>query len=197
MDPRIERTQRSLQAALLQLAAECPLDEIAIGDITALAGVHRSTFSQHYPDKETLLAEALDAVVDSGPELPTAADEPDDAALLATVEEFLSHVAEHAAVYRKVLGPNGSPLAADRVRQRVELIVRTGIEGHPDLDIDDLPLEILASGVAGSAIGIVRAWLDDDEPAPVSTAARWVWLMLVGPLSPLSRWPSGDVDDRG
>lgn len=191
MDPRIARTQHSLQAALLELAAERSLDEIAIGEITGLAGVHRSTFSQHYADKEALLAAALDAVVDSGPTIPPAGGEHDEAALLEAIEAFLGHIFEHARVYRRVLGPTGSPLAADRVRDRVEQIVRAGLAGHPELARLDVPIEILASGVAGSAIGVVRAWLDDDEPAPVATAARWVWLMLAGPLSPGTgaAWP--------
>ena len=61
LDPRIARTRRVLQAALLDLAREQPLDEITVAEIADRAEVNRSSFYQHYSDKETLLADALDA----------------------------------------------------------------------------------------------------------------------------------------
>ena len=62
MDPRIARTRQSLQAALFELARERGLDEITVADIAERAGVNRSSFYQHYSDKDTLLADAIDAV---------------------------------------------------------------------------------------------------------------------------------------
>ena len=68
MDPRIARTRQSLQQALLALAREESLDAISVADIAARAGVHRSSFYQHYADKETLLADAIDSAVDDAAE---------------------------------------------------------------------------------------------------------------------------------
>ncbi|MEZ5190283.1 MAG: helix-turn-helix domain-containing protein [Schumannella sp.] len=64
MDPRIARTRRSLQEALLELARERELDDISVGDVAERAGVNRSSFYQHYADKETLLADALDSAAE-------------------------------------------------------------------------------------------------------------------------------------
>src|SRR5690606_15118949 len=64
VDPRIARTRRSLQEALFELARERGLDEISVADIAERAGVNRSSFYQHYSDKDTLLADAIDAVVE-------------------------------------------------------------------------------------------------------------------------------------
>ncbi|MET1020260.1 MAG: TetR/AcrR family transcriptional regulator, partial [Microterricola sp.] len=72
MDTRVERTRSSLQQALLELARENSLDDITIGDIAIRAGVNRSSFYQHYSDKETLLADALDAAeLEAGARVPT------------------------------------------------------------------------------------------------------------------------------
>src|SRR5665811_757073 len=49
-DPRIARTRRMLQTALLDLTREQPLDEITVADIADRAEVNRSSFYQHYSD---------------------------------------------------------------------------------------------------------------------------------------------------
>ncbi|WP_291378775.1 helix-turn-helix domain-containing protein, partial [Demequina sp.] len=62
MDVRVERTRRRLQEALFSLARERGLENVAVSDIAERAGVNRSTFYQHYADKDTVLADALDRI---------------------------------------------------------------------------------------------------------------------------------------
>jgi len=64
VDPRIARTRSSLHEALLGLCRESDYASVSISDITDAAGVNRSTFYQHYADKEELLADALDSFVE-------------------------------------------------------------------------------------------------------------------------------------
>ncbi len=63
MDVRVARTRKRLQEALFALARERGLDDVSVSDIAEHAGVNRSTFYQHYSDKETVLADALDALL--------------------------------------------------------------------------------------------------------------------------------------
>ena len=64
MDPRIARSRAVLHEAMIALAGERSIDDITIADITARAGVNRSTFYQHFSDKGALLADALEAAAD-------------------------------------------------------------------------------------------------------------------------------------
>src|SRR3954447_314289 len=105
VDPRVLRTRRLLQDALLSLAREQSLDEISVADIADRATVNRSTFYQHYPDKETLLADALDAQAalagadlsgmdpESGPDV----DPPE------IFVRYAQHVTENVELYRRAL----------------------------------------------------------------------------------------------
>jgi AcrR family transcriptional regulator len=180
MDPRIARTQGSLQQAALELATERDLDAITVGDIAERAGVNRSSFYQHYSDKETLLADALDAILEEagasvvGP--LDRADLPPDA-----FTQFIEHVDEHAALYRWALGPHGSAVVTDRLRSRVEGLVRyhMGISGI-EAPYEGIPVDIVAAGVAGSGLGAIRAWLEADPRAPLPVATGWLWRMLLG-----------------
>lgn len=55
-DPRIIRTRKLLQTALLELMQEKPFQSISIGDITSRATLNRATFYLHYLDKFDLLS---------------------------------------------------------------------------------------------------------------------------------------------
>lgn len=59
LDPRVRRTRKLLQDAFMELMAERPCDEIAVGDVTERAGVNRATFYAHYDDFQHFASEML------------------------------------------------------------------------------------------------------------------------------------------
>lgn len=195
MDPRIARTRQSLQQALLALAREESLDAISVADIAARAGVHRSSFYQHYADKETLLADAIDAAVDEAAERSQAtelargaATPPDEQQILRTLEVFLEHAIANASLFRRVLGPHGSALATARMRDRIDGIVREGIEHAREsgaVPANDVPVDLEVAAVSGAAIAAVGQWLHmRPRPAP-TRAAAWIWTLLSTSLIPV------------
>lgn len=181
MDPRSLRTQRALQQAALDLATERALDEITIGDIAERAGVNRSSFYQHYSDKETLLADALDAIVEQAGASIEVELAPGVAPPKGLVG-YLDHVDAHAALYRWALGSHGSPVVTARLWARVEALVRHHLElaGNDSL-FEGIPEDVVAAGIAGSALGVLRVWLEAEPRADVATAAQWIWQMLLRP----------------
>jgi AcrR family transcriptional regulator len=54
-DPRILRTRKLLQQALVSLMKEKEFDSISVQDIAEAATINRATFYDHYPDKFSLL----------------------------------------------------------------------------------------------------------------------------------------------
>jgi AcrR family transcriptional regulator len=180
VDPRIARTRRSLQEALFELARERELDEISIADIAERAGVNRSSFYQHYSDKDTLLADAIDAVVEeAGTAIPVLAEiSPEPPVILV---EYLRHVEENAAVYARVFGEHGSPIALARLRERVQTIVIDAVATSHKDTFHDIPPDVLAAGLSGSVLGVLGTWLARDPRPPVETAVDWMWKVLLGP----------------
>ena len=182
MDPRIARTRRSLQDALLELARERELDDISVADIAERAGVNRSSFYQHYADKETLLADAIDAAaIDAGADLPLPVAltlQPPDVLI-----KFLRHIDQNAAVYRRTFSARGSGVAVDRLRRSLESIALEGLDGSNRQGPDGIPRDILAAGVAGSVLAMVQAWIARDPHPSADVAAHWVWRVLLGPAA--------------
>lgn len=180
MDPRIARTRRSLQEALFELARERDLDEISIADIAERAGVNRSSFYQHYSDKDTLLADAIDAVVEeAGTAIPVMSEITEQPP--AILIEYLRHVEQNAAVYARIFGEHGSPLVVARLRDRVQRIVIDAVATSHQDAFSDVPPDVLAAGLSGSVLGVLEAWLARDPRPPVETAVQWLWSVLLGP----------------
>ncbi|WP_234660931.1 TetR/AcrR family transcriptional regulator [Agromyces marinus] len=186
MDVRVERTRRALQEALFALAREHPLEEVTVAEIVTRAGVNRSSFYQHYSDKETLLADALDAAAGlAGADLPEVAEPL--AGPPQALFDYLSHLDENAEVYRRVLGPHGSAVVMARLRGRLEAIVQEGITRSGTPAFEGLPLDVVSAGIAGSALGVIEAWLAREPRPSVAVAADWVWRVLLGPGG---SWPA-------
>lgn len=185
VDPRVLRTRRLLQDALLSLARERSLDEISVADVADRATVNRSTFYQHYPDTDTLLADALDAQAALvGADLTQIRPGTADPETPEVLVRYATHVAENVALYRSALGEHGSPVAVTRLRRRIGALALEGLalHGRPAA-LSTMPLPIAAAALAGSVIGVLVAWLERDPLPPPQEVASWAW-------SAVSGWPT-------
>lgn len=177
MDARAAKTMKSLQEALYSLAREEGIDHISVADIAARAGVNRSTFYQHYSDKETLLADALDEVIrQARAELqgldPWSSEPPDG------LVQFLRHVDEHAQLYRRVFTEPGYGAVLSRLRLRIGDEVRDALQ-EPDVGLPPgVPADVIAASVAGAFIGVIGEWLSRTPRPSVDTAAAWIWFVI-------------------
>lgn len=178
MDVRIARTRRRLQGALFELAQERGIDQVSVSDIAERAGVNRTTFYQHYSDRETLLADAMDLITE---EADVSLDDIDidSAAPPVVLVKFLEHIALHGDLYQQVFTEPGYGVVLTRLRTHVHNWV-VEAAGAPGVSTD-VPLNVIAAGLAGSIIGVMGEWLKGEPRASVDEAAGWVWSLVVGP----------------
>jgi len=188
VDPRVLRTRRLLQDALLSLARERSLDEISVADVADRATVNRSTFYQHYPDTDTLLADALDAQAALvGADLTQIHPGAGTGQTPDLLVRYACHVAENVGLYRTALGEHGSPVAVTRLRRRVAALALEGLALHgTPSTLSAVPRPIAAASLAGSVIGVLVACLERDPLPPPQDIAAWAW-------SAVSGWPAEPV----
>jgi len=185
VDARVERTRRALQQAALDLAREGRFDDATVAELTDAAGVNRSSFYHHYDDRETLLADAIEAAeIEAVAGLDTPTDIPSQ--LPTSMIAFLQHFDADADLYRRLLGERGSPIVVARIRARFHAQARMGVVSSGTTAFEGLPIDIVAAGIAGSCMAVVQAWLELEPRPSVEIAAEWVWRVLVGPGVPLS-----------
>ena len=177
MDVRVARTRRRLQEALFALARERGFDQVSVSDIADFAGVNRSTFYQHYSDKATVLADALDALaIQAGVQLESITDWTREPPLPLVV--FLEHIEVNAEVYRQVFSDPGSGVVLARLRAQVNAAVHDVVAKQGDAAI---PVDMVAAGVAGTVLGVMGAWLAREPLPSAQQAAAWIWGAILGP----------------
>jgi AcrR family transcriptional regulator len=189
VDPRVLRTRRLLKDALLSLAREKPFAEITVADVADRATVNRSTFYQHYPDTDTLLADALDMQatqygMDIGSVDPDApADEPP-----TTLVRYARLIAENVDLYRDALGTHGSTVAVVRLHERFAGIALDSMRVRGTAPThSDIPVDVFAAGVSGTVMAVIGAWLRMDPLPPAEDVARWAWSMVTGRTTAVDR----------
>ena len=196
MDPRILRTQESLQHALLELCRTEDFATLSISSIVDAAGVNRSTFYQHYADKETLLADALDAfVAEAQAQLDAASAVGDgghaeDGEIDGAVElhprdlilRYFVHVRENVALYKTVLSSSGPPVIVERLISRVSALAERGLVAQPAVASGKMPVNIAAASLAGSFVGILREWINMSPLPSAEKATDWAWAVLTTPV---------------
>ncbi|WP_420627198.1 TetR/AcrR family transcriptional regulator [Candidatus Leptofilum sp.] len=184
MDRRKRRTRRLLGEALLELVQEKKWDQITIQDITDRADINRATFYLHYSSKEKLLADSLEGYFDELVKQIAAKTMNKPIWENPEADEMVfAHVAEHADLYRVLLGENGMGYVINRVidyiAQFSELQLRAGL-GNIELQ---LPIEIMARHVAGSLFALVTWWLTNNMPyTPREMAEMSIRLCVTGTM---------------
>jgi len=164
-DPRAQRTRDRLGDALIALIQEKPFDDVTVQDVLDRAQVSRSTFYEHYRDKDDLFlsdAEGLFRYM-SGLLAGDLASE-----RVLPVKEWLAHVGAHASL-RAALQPSGRyhdflALAQGEFARAIE---RRLAELPRAREIAAERRAPLAHALAGSALSLMEWWLDrPTRPAP-------------------------------
>jgi len=177
-DRRVNRTRRNLRNALFSLVLEKGYDAVTIEDITRRADVGRTTFYLHFKDKEDLLIESLDATIadfiQQVSSLPISAWaqslelSSEQSAQRSPVLFFFEHAAENADLYRVMLRGEGVSRAQNQVRtviaNAVGEFIRQWVEKDHLVIRPSVPMDFFANYFAGSLMGILSWWLEQDMP---------------------------------
>jgi AcrR family transcriptional regulator len=142
VDARVERTRKALTRAFVALFFERPYGRISVNAVAARAGVGRSTFYEHYVDKEDILAATVRAPMAG---LAAAASGGNVEAMRQSLAHFRANAAQGRALF---LGDARRPLA--RV---LAAMVRE------ELGSEDRDVKVVAIAIAEAQIGAIGAWL--------------------------------------
>jgi AcrR family transcriptional regulator len=158
LDRRIRRTQHLLAEALIVLTLEKGYEAVTIRDITERADIGYATFFRHYHDKDELLKDVLDVVLNELIELlcaPLPAADPTTTGVL-----LFRYVQEHEAVVRVLLKSHSLRQSSiDAATQSA----MSNINPQPESII---PPEIAAHHIVASTVTLIEWWLDHQMPYP-------------------------------
>lgn len=182
---RVDRTRKALREALFDLIREKSYDEITVEEITERANLGRTTFYLHYKDKEDLLLEdfidlidqMVSKAVDDRPllrlktrvgNLSSPSDPFSNLNLFRPNLIIFQNVAKNADLLRIILHNGGAVQIGTRLRETVLKAVQQlalASQARSDIEIRfEIPVEVIANFYAGSLIGLISWWLDNDMP---------------------------------
>jgi AcrR family transcriptional regulator len=169
-DRRSLRTRRLLGEALIALLLEKRYEDITVQDILERANIGRSTFYEHYWDKEDLLTSEIERVIDVLDHRLSASQQ--HAADLIPSLALFQHVQEQQRLFQAFLRGQGfretlnrgqgfravTQAFQDLLRQRVEQRLR---EQSKQEGSDEL-LAAVAAYVAGAFMTLMQWWLETE-----------------------------------
>ncbi len=168
-DRRAQRTKHALVSAFVSLFFEAPYDRITVGAIARRAEVSRSTFYEHYVDKEDLLSASLRTPLTG---LAASVDEGGDARL---VRRALEHFWQNRAQARRLLA-GGSRRAIARVL--AGMVEERLASAAPR--VSARTRRVVAVAVAEAQLGTIAAWLRGETGAGVTEVADVIHVLCRG-----------------
>ncbi|MFC0601734.1 TetR/AcrR family transcriptional regulator [Streptomyces palmae] len=179
-DPRARRSRARMRTAILELAAAKDPATITMSEVARHAGLNRATVYQHFPDVDALVTDAMEEavahVVRAAATCPL--DAPGDEAP-RPLDALFQHIARNAAIYRRMLGTQGSPLFCARMRERLTAELTASFrEGRRPAGFDDVPETVHAAYLAGALLGVIASWVSEETPATAEETSLAFWRML-------------------
>lgn len=169
-DLRAQRSRALLHAALLSLMEEKPLSALTVREICQRAGVHRSTFYNHYGAPEDLLCDVRDRFLQAIARQLEQADPRDRADTLHCVTLALEYILAHRALIPLLGDANADPDFARRLFSLPEIASMLRVALPPQQDPRERQAAVTFA-IHGS-FRLLQEWLADPGREPALQAAQ-------------------------
>lgn len=161
MDRRPRKTRHALQGALLRLLTQRPWEEIDVQTLCNDANVGRSTFYEHYQNREALLLEAFSEIgagfskagIKWGHHGP---------ATLTFLAPMMDHIQQQRIVFRALLGKRSNAYVRQQFQSMLVLLIHAGLE--PYQFCPKWRGELLAHAIGGAVFASIHWWVATNDP---------------------------------
>ncbi|HJV46490.1 MAG TPA: TetR/AcrR family transcriptional regulator [Bacillota bacterium] len=188
VDPRVKRSRRYLQEALVSLIEEKGFDSITVLDLTKRADLNRATFYLHFRDKYDLLEQSMDEMLEQLIHTLAPTGNPEATSFgynkpFSSIVRLFEHIAEHATFYKVMLGQKGNLGFTSRMLK----VLREAFYQRFSLIQSDeeqllVPKEIVTRYQSAALLGLIMYWLENNMPySPHYMATQLTRLSLLGP----------------
>lgn len=192
-DRRVRRTRAALRDALLDLMAERGYEAVTVQDIIDRADVGRSTFYNHYADKDDLLRDGfadLRAIVTQ-----TATTVTGPGRRLRFSLPLLRHVHEQRRLLPALLAGGGRTPVLRQIEQVLTEVVREELTDSGAHD-GRISVDAMARYAVGAYLALMEWWLNSQPQMPPEEADR-IFHTLVAPGLRAGTRPAPATDGTG
>lgn len=178
-DARVVRTREALQQAMMELLAEQSLEAITVRAITARAGVGYATFFRHFPDKEALLGDIVEALTGDFLHQVTPLLRQRDRR--AAARSLCAYVEARLPLHKALIaGEAGETVRAGLLRRYMAAVAHASAK-TPEGPLDDLVLFHLVSTI----LNLLAWWLRNLETVDAEAMAEIIDRLVLTPMGEL------------
>lgn len=155
-----EQTKQNLVDAFWSLYCENRIEKITVKDITNKAGYNRGTFYEYFKDVYDVLEHIENSLIPSLDELPPVTTP--NTNLGMPLEQFLELYKLNSKYYSVLLGENGDPAFAGKLKSSIKPTIMKIFEDTPNVDRREL--DYIFEYTLSAMIGMMSYWLTQAEP---------------------------------
>ncbi|WP_051651133.1 TetR/AcrR family transcriptional regulator [Brevundimonas bacteroides] len=159
LDRRSQRTRKAIFEAFTRLIFTRRYNAIRTTDLIEEAGVGRSTFYEHFRNKDDVMVWAIDPVFEPLAEAGAGR------ASLPRLHFVLDHLWERRALARVMFEPPLGPKLQRKLAAMIEARLPSDRAGT-------VPAALTAAAVAASQLAVLRLWLTGEVPCEPGILAR-------------------------
>lgn len=163
-DRRIGKTKTAIYQALSDLLREKKYANITIQEIIDRANVGRTTFYQHFADKDELLSSCIETIFESFSGHLTEQAPPGHESRLIPVAEIFTHIQENKRLINGILISDSGDLLFHKFKSYWNPKVESYLSAHlPKEKKPKVPMDILTNHVTSTLIELLRWWMKTGE----------------------------------
>ncbi|MFC4737920.1 TetR/AcrR family transcriptional regulator [Bacillus daqingensis] len=159
--PKPEETKQTLLDHFWQIYCDKPIDRITVREITDAAGFNRGTFYVYFTDVYDALRTIEEAIIPDEAEFEQMMKlHHEGIDFYTSMEHFTSFYETHGDKLRVLLGPNGDPTFAHRLKDRMRhyLLYYSASELAGLSAQDRLKMEYIVEAEMASRLGMLTLW---------------------------------------
>jgi len=177
-DPRVLRTRDLLRQALVELSTEKSFSSLTISQVTAQAGLDRSTFYLHYPGLHALLedcARELFAEMRAEIYANKKTDYHNNPSVLEPfVASVFKHLEKHHRFYKTMLGRQGDPYFRTLFQDQLSELIFEPFSWRTSAERSTVQSNMTLLFFSAGFAGLASWWLEKDMPIPLEEASHQV-----------------------
>ena len=159
-DRRIGKTRTAIYQALNDLLHEKKYANITIQEIIDRANVGRTTFYQHFTDKDTLLMICIENIFESLSNHLTEQPPPKHESRLIPAAEIFAHIRENSRLINGILMSDSGEILFDKFKNYWGEKTEPYLLRHlPEGKQPKIPIAILTNFVTTTLIELLRWWM--------------------------------------
>ena len=166
IDPRVRRTRRLLQDALISLILKKDFASITIKELTDRAEVAYITFFRHYESLDQLLMEALDeGLVELMTHIKTLAKQSDTSALETEGRLIFEYIVQKADLFSILLKGQSVTRVRRKVVRNIAAVFQKSCVPLERLG-NQVTKNIASNHIATSLLSLIEWWLENNMTPP-------------------------------